>query len=134
MIEFVLHDDVADDLRRIRVRSSAAEKRILAVLEAAEGDAVLLRNLQAGHYRTYGSADTDVKRWVLARQLGFEIHRLRAFYIEEYGFNYRVIYALDESNGYCYVLAIAHREEIDYDDATHPLNQRIFSAYQSLGL
>lgn len=133
-MEIVLHDDVADDLRRIRVRSPSAEKRILAVLEAAEDDSVLMSMLQCGHYRTYGDADTDIKRWVLARQLGYAIHRLRAFYIEEYGFNYRVIYAVDSSEDYCYVLAIAHRDDIDYDNANHPLNLRIFNAYRSLGL
>ena len=70
----------------------------------------------------------------VATKLGYELHRLRAFYIEEYGFNYRVIYAVDGPSDYCYVLAITHREEINYDDADHPLNQRIFNAYNSLRL
>lgn len=132
MTEFVLHDDVKDDLRRISVRSSAAVSRILAALEAAQDDEILLKNLHSANYRTYGNHDVDVKRWVLANGLGYALNRFRFFYLEENGFRYRIIYALDEEYDECHVLAVLHRDEINYDDPNDAFNRRIFSAYESL--
>lgn len=134
MTEFVFHDDVAGDLLKIRVRSSAAEKRILALLETAEEDPVLMQSLQKKQFRTYGTADIEIKGWVTAIHLGYDLHRLRAFYLEDFGFRYRVIYASDIPNDFCYILAIVHRDDINYDDPLDPLNQRIFRAYDSIGL
>lgn len=134
MIEIVLLEEAEEDLGRIRVKSPAAERRLLAVLEALEDDVELQRNLHKSYYRTYGDADADIKKWVVAAQLGCDIHRLRAFYIEENGFNYRVIYALDRNNDYCYILAIVPRSVIDYDDPNNDLNKRIFASYNALDL
>lgn len=131
---FVLHDDVKDDFKRISVNSPAAVGRIAAALEAAEEDETLLQHLHSKHYRTYGDHDIDVKKWALANRLGYALSRFRFFYLEENGFLYRIIYALDDEYDECHVLAILRRDEIDYDDPDHPINQRIFCAYQGLGL
>lgn len=131
---FVLHDDTKEDFRRIRVRSPSAVGRILAALESAEEDETLLQNLHSKHYRTYGDHDVDVKQWVLANKLGYALSRFRFFHLEENGFVYRVIYALDDLYDECHVLAILRRDEVDYDDPNHVFNQRIFRAYQGLGL
>lgn len=134
MPAFILHDDVKSDFLRIAVKSPSARGRILAALEAASEDQTLLDQLQSNRYRTYGEHDTDIKRWVLARQLGYDIHRFRFFYLEENGFCYRIIYAYNDVYDECHILAILRRDEIDYDDPNHPFNARIFAAYHSLGL
>lgn len=131
---FVLHDDTKDDFRRIALRSPSAVKRIVAALEAAEDDDVLLDNLQSKHFRTYGNHDVDVKRWAMALGLGYALHRFRFFHLEENGFTYRVVYAIDEEYDECHLLAILRRDEINYDDPNDAINQRIFKAYRSLGL
>lgn len=133
MPDFILHDDIKDDFRRIAVISSSAVSRILAALEAASEDETLLKNLHSNHYRTYGDQDTDLKRWVVARQLGYSLSRLRFFWLEEIGHRYRVIYAIDDEYDECHILAILHRDEINYDDPNNPFNQRIFKAFDDLG-
>lgn len=134
MPEFLLHPDTGADLLRISSKSPTARGRILAALEAVSEDENLLDHLQSNNYRTYGDQDTDVKRWVLASKLGNDIYRFRFFYLEENGYHYRVVYAIDNAHDECHILAILRRDEIDYDDPEHEFNVRIFNAYSELGL
>lgn len=134
MLEFVFHPDTQADFQRIVVKSPSAKSRIVAALEAASEDATLLNNLSLNYYRTYGEHDTDIKRWVVALQLGYTLRRFRFLYLEENGYHYRIVYATDDVDDYCYILAILRRDEINYDDPNDPINQRIFTAYTALGL
>lgn len=134
MPDFIFHDDVKLDFSRIATKSPTARGRILAALEAASEDETVLNNLESKCYRTYGDNDTEIKQWILARSLGYAIHRFRFFDLEENGYRYRVIYAFDDVHDECHILAILRRDEIDYDDPANEFNTRIFAAYKGLGL
>jgi len=134
MIEFVLHPDTQQDCRRISVRNPGSWNRILAALNAAEEDEVLLNHLTDYAFRTYGDFDIGLKRWATAGNLGIELRRFRFFALEDNGINYRVVYTVDSENEYCYILAILRKDEINYDDPNDPFTARVFSAYAELGL
>ncbi|KWE95590.1 hypothetical protein WL80_07230 [Burkholderia ubonensis] len=127
-----LHPDAKADLRELAKTEPDFVKKLLALIQQLNCDAKLRdRLLEHG----YGQSDIDVinvKKWLRLFKTGKDLWRFKPLGLGQVGLGHRVFYAFHWRSGCFYVLAISHRNLVDYDSPAHPLAQRIRRAYDSL--
>lgn len=74
----------------------------------------------------------NAKKWGDQQARRRNLWRVKFWELEEDGIRYRIFYAYDELKEAIVVLAVVHKEDIDYDNPSHPLTQRIVAAYESV--
>ena len=131
-----LHADAIRDLEAIRGRRAHDADLIVATLEAIEEDPELADNLLDHGFGANANGPYNVSKWNRLWRDGMDLWRMRCANLERLGLRYRIVYAYIARIGHrgnrFVVLAIVQREEIDYDDPTHPLATRIRAAYDGL--
>lgn len=123
------HTDAQADLADIRAVNNKAASRILAVLEQAAADPVILDRLTQHDFGVAGTADFHVSRWE-SQQNKYKrnLWRLKVWDLEQHGIQYRVIYAFNPIKRRHYVLGITPRGAFDYAD-DDPYTKRIVDTY-----
>lgn len=132
MAVLALHPDAIADLQAIKKASPRDAAAIVVALQEMEGDPNLADNLTD---HGFGASATDpyhVSKWLRYWKRGVDLWRVKSWKLERLGLRYRIIYAYVVSTREYRVLAIARRDQIDYDDERHALNQRIRTAYDEL--
>lgn len=127
-----LHSDAVTDLEHLKSVSPQIADEVLVFFETIEADDSLLDTLTTHGHRQHGTQDFNVKKWQEHWRKGLDIWRLRLFWLEPLGFNYRVVYALDQKVFRFHILAILPRREINYDDSSDVNTRRILKAYPEL--
>lgn len=119
------------DLERIWHRDSGSAAFIATALSELECDQDLLDRLnQHGHcHRGSGTRGLGVSRWQRLFPQGYDIYRVKFFELERRGRKYRIIHSFDPSTHTFDILAILPREDINYDDPSHPTTIRILDTY-----
>lgn len=122
-----VHEHALEDLNRIRTSSAGAVAAVLATLEQLQADPLALDKLT-----TFGNNDTDgtrfnVKRWESARNAKGDLWRLRV--LDTPATAYRVVYGYYWPSRQICVLAIASKEEFDYDTQSD-LGRRILADWR----
>lgn len=128
-----IHRDAADDLQSIKDRGEHADHgAILAFLQQAKSDPVLLETLSEDWFGEDGSADYTVRKIVSLHQRGKRLWRVKVLTLKGMAAGYRVLYASDRGLQVFYVLGVPSRD-IAYDQS-HPRIQRLIAVYDSLGI
>ncbi|WP_144030091.1 type II toxin-antitoxin system RelE/ParE family toxin [Burkholderia sp. AU16741] len=133
MARVELHPDAQEDLRQLAKTELEFVKKLLALIQQLNCDPKLRdRLLEHG----YGQSDIDVinvKKWLrLYNKERKDLWRFRPLGLGEIGLGHRVFYAYHWRSQCFHVLAIVHRNLVDYDSPAHPLAQRIRRAYDGL--
>lgn len=130
MIALFVHNDAEADLEALWEEEPEAAARIVVLLGELEGNPDLLDRLTQHDYGSYHLADFHVSKWLELWNKGKDLWRLKVWDLEDKGLRYRLIYAFEPKRQAYHLLAIAPRE-FDYD-TSHPISQRILSAYEEL--
>lgn len=77
-------------------------------------------------------APFDISKWHQQWNRGKNLWRMKVRGLEVQSLRYRLIYAYIPGKQRYLLLAIAHRNDIDYDDPSNALHQRILHAYSQL--
>ncbi|MFZ5936615.1 hypothetical protein ACOKS3_17510 [Pseudomonas sp. HS6-2] len=116
-------------------KEPAAGYRLVALLEEIAGSQDLMEKLSWDHYggqphAPEQGASMSVAKWLNLYRKGLNIWRLRDFELSRLGHEYRVIYAFIPAKDLYFVLAVVERA-FNYDPS-HPVTQRVYSAYKRL--
>ncbi|MNF75084.1 hypothetical protein D3C84_571380 [compost metagenome] len=143
MYEFIVHDDAADDLRKILTVNRVAGMRIAKFIGQLKADQDLLDRLSQSDYGGSPahprprSATFNVGMWVAAQQKGMNLWRLRYFTEDVLG--YRLMYAFLPLTDQYVLLAIVEKAQVNAPqderfnyELSHEIAIRITSAYRDL--
>ena len=128
-----VHESARADLRILAVQDKKAAARILALLEEIRADANFLDLLLANGRGKHRVADFEfnVKSWREAtKHVSGELWRLRVFGRETTG--YRIVYGYHWQTQQLCVLAVAPKEQVNYDNVDTGLAERVVSDWRRL--
>jgi hypothetical protein len=112
-----VHDDAAGDLERLLAIRNNHAVQLFALIEQLGLDEALQDKLLDHGYGRNGTAPIDVSRWHSAnRKDDAPLWRLKFWDLEDIGLRFRIIYIFDYTSRTFWVLAVAPRDELDYDD------------------
>lgn len=128
-----LHTDAREDLRDLAKTDLEFVRKLLALIQQMNCDEKLRdRLLEHG----YGQSDLDVinvKKWLrFHNRERKDLWRFKPLGLGPVGLGHRVFYAYHWQTRCFHILAVVHRNLIDYDSPDHPLAQRIRRAYTCL--
>ena len=126
-----MHDEAEKDLVQLFETEPAAVGEILVFLQELRGDPALLDCLTITDFGKYGGEDFSATSW-WNEQPERNLWRVKIWNLERQGLQYRIIYAYAGRPRMYHVLAVVHRDNIDYDDEQHPTTQRIRRQYDDL--
>lgn len=106
--------------------------RIVALLEQIKADPGLLDALTEHNFGADQRSGFHVSKWLAFWNAGYDLWRLKVWDLSGRLIPYRIVYAYEPRIRQYHVLGIVHRD-FGYD-RNHEITQRIFSAYQDLGL
>lgn len=120
-----VHDDATEDLELLLRMQPKSAMRLVALLEQLRLDDELQDRLLDHGHGSEGSEPIDVSRWHNVRRIeGTPLWRLKFRDLEEVGLRFRVIYLFDHTTRTYWVLAVAPRKKLDYDDPQNPYRLR----------
>jgi hypothetical protein len=134
MYTLFIHDDAQADLERLRRAYPRTTAQIVVLLQELQHDQYLLDALTADDFGDDRAERIQVKKWERLWKAGLDLWRLKPQALADSGIQIRIIYAYLPLKRHYYVLGIARRRELDYDDPNHPLTQRILLAYENIAL
>lgn len=108
------------------------EAGIVAVLQELKGNQDLLDALTVKGFGLAHDAPFHVDAWMAQQQKDRNLWRLKIWNLEDFGIQYRVVYALDPRISRYYILAVLHRG-FDYDEG-HPRVKKLLATYDRLGI
>jgi hypothetical protein len=118
----------AVDLAALEVSDLPAYAAVTAFLEEAENDPDLVDAFTTRGDLQLGTWLANVKPWKEARKQGFNLYRIRV--LNTPATSYRVVYGYDWRQRRIGILAIRHKDEIDYDHFDDALANRIRSDWE----
>lgn len=116
------------DLARLRGLDPEAVATVLVVLEEADADPQLIDKLTTHGNVTFGDHRLNVKGWVTARRRSDNLLRFRV--LDSPATTYRVVYGYDWRSRRIGVLAVVHKDEIDYGISSE-LAERILEDWRT---
>ncbi len=134
MFSLCISDEAAEDLRGLLKTVPEAGRVIAALLQQAKSSQELLDIFSVQGYGAYESGDFHVTQLFVHQQAGRNIWRIKDWRLERIRLQYRVVYAFDGFSRRYHVLAICHRNEIDYNNDANPRTKRIVAAYNRLAI
>ncbi|SRR5713226_5169539 len=132
MYKLFIDDDALADLEQLRRTDPATAEEILVLLQELPSDQYLLDALTIDHFGDDKSERIQVRKWGRLWRAGLDLWRVKPWSPADRGIQIRIFYAYLVSQRHYYVLAIARRKDVDYDDPDHPLTKRILRAYRNL--
>jgi hypothetical protein len=132
MYKLFIHGDAEADLESLRREHQEIADEVLIRLQELQGDQELLDALTDDNFGANQSAEIHVRKWARLWKAGQDIWRLKFWKLADYGIPLRIVYAYLPGARRYYVLAVVHKEDINYDDPDDPLSQRILRAYWNL--
>lgn len=131
-MHFDVHEHAAQDLNTIAAADPQAVAAVLAVLEQLEADPNAIDKLT-----TYGNNDVqegqiNVRRWITASKQARRGYLWRFRALDSPATNYRVVYGYHWQTRQVCVLAVVHKENLDYDDLTSGIGHRVLSDWAAL--
>jgi hypothetical protein len=131
-MHFDVHDHAAEDLARIAEAEPEAAATILATLEQLEADPGAIDKLTTYGNIDVGGGQVNIDRWITAsrRARRGDLWRFRA--LDTPATNYRVVYGYHWQTRQVCVLAIVHKEKLNYDDLQSGIGQRVLSDWANL--
>jgi mRNA-degrading endonuclease RelE of RelBE toxin-antitoxin system len=120
------HNEAVADLQKIRALDEPAFFQLIALLQQIRADPRIFSQLLSHGHGKNRTADFNVSRWVtLSLPNMAPVWRLRAYDLEDLGYNYRIIYLFDWRDQTYNILGVIDKADIDYDDPNHPFRKRI---------
>ncbi len=122
-----VHPDAVTDLREIKQTDPAAAGQLVAFIQQLKADPSLKDKLLEHNFGADRAHEISVSKWIsiYARVERLPVWRLKAWSMERQGLKYRLLYLYYWPDKTFWILGIAPRESIDYDDPSHPLRLRI---------
>lgn len=121
-----VHNDATDDLHGIKASDIDGFNRLVAFIQQLRADPNLKDKLLDHGYGEDRSTPISVKKWISALRVErVPVWRLRMWDLEQDGLNYRIIYCYNWQDRSYNIMAIVHRDELDYDDPNHPIRKRV---------
>jgi mRNA-degrading endonuclease RelE of RelBE toxin-antitoxin system len=127
------HDDVERDLDAIYEVDPESGDEIVAFLDEVQASEELLDRFSSEAFRSPRDPAFDVDRWG-SMWRNYALWRVKLLYTNSEASRYRIIYTYHPTERRYYILAIVHRDQLNYDDANHPIRRRIVDAYRSLDI
>lgn len=131
MYNLYIHNDAADDIEHLLLADPEAAAKIVALLEELHGNQDLLDRLTQHEFGKYTKTNFSVSRIVSQWKIGRNLWRLKIRELEEIRLRYRIIYAFVPVKKNYHILAIAPRDNYNYEP-NHELTQRITKAHDTL--
>jgi mRNA-degrading endonuclease RelE of RelBE toxin-antitoxin system len=122
--------NAASDIRILKAENAAAAAAVLATLEQIANDPNALDKLTTQDNVKVGSIHLNVKKWNEMQRMVGNLWRLRI--LDTPATSYRVIYGYHWQTKQLYILAVVHKELLDYDDRATEINRRITADWRSL--
>ncbi|TPQ24918.1 hypothetical protein C2U68_17220 [Methylomonas koyamae] len=124
MIE--LHNDASQDIRSLLKENKAHALKLVAFINQLKADPSLQAHLLDHGFGADRNGTISISKWITMRKTAnIPAWRMRAWSLEKQGLNYRIIYVYSWLDKNYYIMAVIKREDIDYDDPTHPIQLRI---------
>lgn len=124
-----IHVHADQDLDRLWENDPEAAAAVHAALEQLEADPKFIDKLTTYGNNNLGQSSISVKRWESARGKG-NLWRFRV--LDTPATEYRVVYGYHWQTRQLCVLAIAHKEEFDYDNHNSGIAQRVLADWRVL--
>lgn len=126
---FDLHENAERDLEGLAARSPPAAAAIIVALEEIAGDPHGIEHLTTHGEIRIGQQRLNIKPWRAARR-HHNIFRLRI--LDTPATSYRIVYGYHWQVRRIIVLAIVHKEHLDYDQLDSKIAQRILADWNEL--
>lgn len=126
-----VHNNATRDIKHISIKDMDTAKQLAALIEQIRNDQDLLDRLTQNNYGINQTANFNVSQWYGQQRQDRNLWRLKDWDLINQGLQYRIVYAFTPINTY-HVLAVLHRNELDYDDETNLYTSRIISDYDEL--
>ncbi len=118
-----------DDLKALDATDPSVADEIRALLQEIKTDPNLLDALTDHGFGADRSEPFNVSKWLTYWRQGRDLWRLKLWDLEAAGLAYRVIYRYMPDELTFYILAIAHRRDVDYDNE-NDLTRRVIGDYE----
>ena len=121
-----VHNDATQDLINIKKIDNNGFMRLLAFIEQLRSDNRLISKLLDHGYGNDRDGPVSVKKWLSIQKFERQpVWRLRAWDLEKQGLKYRIIYLYYWRDQEYIILAIVHRNNLNYDKINDPTRQRV---------
>lgn len=124
-----VHEHADEDLAEINRLDTAAYASILGALEQFEADPRLIDKLTTHGDNVVGGQLLNVKRWVTIRSQE-PLWRLRI--LNTPATSYRIVYGYFWPTRQVVVLAVVHKDELNYNDINSPLRRRAVADWEEI--
>ena len=131
MHRLFLHPHAIDDLKALHATKPSVADEIRALLQEIKADPNLMEALTDHGFGTNRVEPFNVSKWLKYWRQGQDLWRLKFWDLEDAGLAYRVIYCYMPDELAFYVLAVAHRSHVDYDNE-NDLTRRVIADYEEL--
>ena len=132
MATIVLHRGADADIDAIWDDEPQIAAAILALLQEAKGNQLVLDTFTSHDFGAYGTEPYHVSVWAAQQRRGRNLWRLKIWELEKHAIRYRVVYAFDPRIHRYYVLGVFNRD-FDYDESD-PRTQRVLAVYDRLNI
>jgi hypothetical protein len=121
-----VHNDATDDLKRIQTVDPAGFNRLVALIQQLRGDEALISKLLEHGYGDRSDEPVSINKWIdVQKRERLPVWRLKAWDLEREGLHYRLIYCFNWRDQSYNIMAVVARGDLDYDEPTHPIRQRV---------
>lgn len=125
-----LHEHAVEDIRALRRTDPSAAAAVLVALAEIEADPRIIDKLTTHGNNAVGSNTINVKAWQHARSRTQDLWRFRV--LDTPATSYRVVYGYHWATRQVVVLAVVHKEHLNYDDLTSDLSRRILADWRAV--
>lgn len=102
--------------------------RLVALIEQLKTDRALASKLLEHGFGNDRTGDISVMKWIeVYKKENRPVWRLKSWDMERRGLSYRLIYCYNYPDQSYNIMAIVPRKELDYDDPSHPIRQRVIN-------
>lgn len=121
-----VHNDATGDLALIKAADLRGFSRLVAFIQQLRADPRLVDKLLDHGYGADRTGGYSVMKWIGVKNVErLPAWRVKSWDMERQGLKYRIIYCYDWRDQSFNILAIVPRDQLDYDDLTHPIRLRI---------
>ena len=118
------------DLRQLWRDDPDAAAAVVVVLEEIEADPQFIYKLTTYGEVEFGEDTISVKPWIKAQRTRRGLWRFRV--LNTPATSYRVVYGFHYQMQQVWVLAIAHKDDLNYDELNSNLAKRVFTDWYNI--
>lgn len=121
-----VHNDATCDLKRIKESDPEGFYRLVAFIQQIRTDARLVDKLLDHGHGSDRKEPISVMKWIGVQKVErLNVWRVKSWDLERQRLKYRLIYCYNWPDQSYNIMAIVPRDEIDYDDPSHPIRLRV---------